>query len=184
MVVALYSAPEPSSGEILEMRVLPHIMTTEGIDDFFEAVKIDEGENQWAKEFEQLAIRPADELADPGPRGKLGFTPAIFEAGAFVVMDDGSSDEYDSTFGTTSVQREDEHPKDESSQQQGSIDRADDQNESRMVCEGHSHRRGSRSVSRRRRQRRHNFVQADEHLRGHPHILYRHLCRSNTQPLE
>ena len=77
MVEALYSTPEPSSGEVPEMRVLPHLMTAEKIKEFFEVVKIDEGENQWAKEFEQLTIKTADELADPGLRGKLAFTAAI-----------------------------------------------------------------------------------------------------------
>ena len=70
--------------DIIEM-----VMTAEEMNDFFEVVKIDEGENEWAKGFDQLAIKLADELADLGPRGKLDFTPAISEAGALIVIDDG-----------------------------------------------------------------------------------------------
>ena len=46
-------------------------MTDLEIHDFFEIVKIDEGENQWAKEFEQLAIKPADEPAEQDLAGSL-----------------------------------------------------------------------------------------------------------------
>ena len=126
---------------MLDMQVLPHLMVTREIDDFFPEVRLDEGENQWAKEFEQLAIKPADELADPAPRGKLVLTPQISEAGALIVIESGIGDEYDSTFGTTSVQREGEYPKDDCSQHQGSIDRSDNQSEAgpqtsmdRCVC--------------------------------------------------
>ena len=94
-VGALYSAPEPSSGEIPEMRVLPHLMTTEEITNFIEVAKFDEGENRWAKEFEQFAIRPGDELADPGPRGRFDRTPAISEEGALVVINDNGDNERD-----------------------------------------------------------------------------------------
>ena len=258
------------------MRILPHLMTTEEMNDFFAIVKIDEGEHQWTKEFEQLDVRPVDELADPGPRGRLDLTPAISAEGALVIIDSDLDDacggaltvigddgdgvfDSDGTdvrdsersrvdpvprrarrwppgpcvpatwparwacvccpeseavqcggrrrpsseplvrpirgFGpsgatqdsTNIVQRKDEYPRDmtissrqidESSQQQGLIDR-DIQSESRGVCQGHSHWPGSRSLFRRLRPRRrsfgwrqcrHNFVQADEHLRGHPHI--------------
>ena len=41
-----------------------------------EVVRIDSSENQWTKESGQLDIRPADELADPGPRGTFEPTPA------------------------------------------------------------------------------------------------------------
>ena len=74
------------------MRVLFHLMPTEEMNDFFEVVKIDEGENQWTKEFEQLDVRPADELVDPGPRGRLDRTPAISEDGALIVINDDGDD--------------------------------------------------------------------------------------------
>ena len=37
---------------------------------------IDSSENQWTKESGQLDVRPASELADPGPRGTFEPTPA------------------------------------------------------------------------------------------------------------
>ena len=69
------------------MRVLPHLMSPHEINDFFPMVKLDEGENQWACELEQGITRPAEELADQGPR-KVDFVPAMSQAGALVVTDD------------------------------------------------------------------------------------------------
>ena len=71
MVGALICEREPSSGGMADMRVLPHLMWEDEANDFFPIVKLDEGENQWASEFEQGIARPADELADPGLRGGL-----------------------------------------------------------------------------------------------------------------
>ena len=59
------------------MRVLPHLMSSHEINDFFPVVKLDEGENQLAHELEQGITRPSDELADPGPRGRIYFVPAM-----------------------------------------------------------------------------------------------------------
>ena len=69
MVEALFSEPEPSSEGMADMRVLPHLVMEYEANDLFFTVKLDEGENQWAIELEQGITRPADELADPGPRG-------------------------------------------------------------------------------------------------------------------
>ena len=77
MVEVLYSSPEPSTGPSADMRMLPHLMTLEEMNDLSSVVRIDESENQWNKESGQLDVRPADELADPGPRGKFEPTPAI-----------------------------------------------------------------------------------------------------------
>ena len=41
-----------------------------------EVLRIDSSENQWTKESGQLDVRPAAELADPGPRGTFEPTPA------------------------------------------------------------------------------------------------------------
>ena len=38
------------------MRMFPHLITPEKIDDLSTVVRIDEEENQWAKEFDQLDI--------------------------------------------------------------------------------------------------------------------------------
>ena len=54
----------------------------------FPIVKLDEGENQCGSELEQSITRLADELADPGPRGKVDFVPLLSEAGALIVADD------------------------------------------------------------------------------------------------
>ena len=54
------------------------------MDDLSTVVRIDEAENHWAKEFDQLETQPADELADPGPRGKRDLTPAISADGALI----------------------------------------------------------------------------------------------------
>ena len=76
MVEVLYSSAEPSDGPLSDMRMLPHLMSPEEMDDVSTIVRIDESENQWTKEAGQMDVRPADELADPGPRGKLEPTPA------------------------------------------------------------------------------------------------------------
>ena len=68
MVEALFSGPEPSSAGMADMRILPQPMSADEANDFFPIVKLDEGENQWASELEQGITRPADELANPGPR--------------------------------------------------------------------------------------------------------------------
>ena len=65
MVEALFSEPEPSSGGMADMRILPHLMSEDEANDFFPVVKLDEGENQWASELEKGVTRPADEFADP-----------------------------------------------------------------------------------------------------------------------
>ena len=67
------------------MRFIPHLMSTEEMNDFLAVVKIDEGENQWTRDVDELDIWPADELADPGPRGKLDLTPGISADGALTV---------------------------------------------------------------------------------------------------
>ena len=85
MVEALASESETSSGNMADMRVLPHLMSSDEINDFFSVVKLDEWENQWARELEQGITRPTDELAGPGPRGRVEFVPAIAEAGALVI---------------------------------------------------------------------------------------------------
>ena len=59
------------------MRVLPHLMSADEANDFLPIVELDEGENQWASELDQGITRPADELANPGPRGKVDFVPAL-----------------------------------------------------------------------------------------------------------
>ena len=46
------------------------------MNDVSEVVRIDSSENQWTKESGQLDVRPAVELADPGPRGTFEPTPA------------------------------------------------------------------------------------------------------------
>ena len=58
------------------MRILPHLMSRGEMDDVSEVVRIDSSENQWTKESGQLDVRPAVELADPGPRGTFEPTPA------------------------------------------------------------------------------------------------------------
>ena len=85
MVEALISEPEPSLGGMDHMRVLPHLMPEVGANDCLPVAKLDEGENQWASELEQGITRPAGELADPGPRGKVDFVPAMSQAGALMV---------------------------------------------------------------------------------------------------
>ena len=50
--------------------MLPHLMTPEEMDNLSFAVRIDEAETQWAKEFDQLDIRPADGWATQGLVGK------------------------------------------------------------------------------------------------------------------
>ena len=76
MVEVLYSSVGASAGTMADMRSLPHLMTRDEINDISEVVRIDSSENQWTKEPGQLDIRPADELADPGPRGTFEPTPA------------------------------------------------------------------------------------------------------------
>ena len=63
--------------------------------------KLDEGENQWASELEQGITRPADELADQGPRGQVDFVPALSEAGALIVTDDDLNDATNNDFNPT-----------------------------------------------------------------------------------
>ena len=89
MVEILHSATE--SGNVPEMRILPHLMDREEMDRFFEIASVHErvGEHDEAK--------PAEELADPGPRGRLEFTPAVFRDCALLIetiddSDDGDDD--------------------------------------------------------------------------------------------
>ena len=77
MVEALISDAGTPSGDRPDMYVLPHLMPTREIDEFFPVVRLDEGENQRAHELEQGITRPSGELSDPGPRGKLDFVPAL-----------------------------------------------------------------------------------------------------------
>ena len=58
--------------------MLPHLMTLKEMNDLSTVVRIDESENQRTKASSQLDVRPADELADPVPRGKFEPTPAIY----------------------------------------------------------------------------------------------------------
>ena len=88
IIETLISEPEPSSGGMADIRVLPHFMPEDEANDLFPIFKLDEGESQWAIEFEQVITRPADELAGPGPRGKVDFVPAMSQAGAIMVTDD------------------------------------------------------------------------------------------------
>ena len=76
MAEVLYSSPEPSTGSMPDMRMLPHLMSREEMDDISEVVRIDSSENQRTKESGQLDVRPADELADLCLRGKFEPTPA------------------------------------------------------------------------------------------------------------
>ena len=80
------------------MRILLHLMSTEEMDEFFAVVKIDAGENQWTQELNQVDIRLADELADPGPRGNIDLTPLIFAEGALIVTDNNHDDNNDVVF--------------------------------------------------------------------------------------
>ena len=59
-----------------DMRILPHLMSREEMNDVSEVVRIDSSDNQWTKESGQLDVRPAVELADPGPRGTFEPTSA------------------------------------------------------------------------------------------------------------
>ena len=45
------------------------------MNDISTIVRIDVPENQWTKESGQIDVRPADELADPGPRWRFEPTP-------------------------------------------------------------------------------------------------------------
>ena len=76
MVVVQYRSPGPSAGPSSDIRVPPHLMSPEEMNDILTIVRIDESENQWTKKTGQIDIRPADELADPGPRGRFEPTPA------------------------------------------------------------------------------------------------------------
>ena len=84
MVEVLYSKPEPDGGEQHEMTVLPHHMMKEDADQLYEVTKLDECSNSsWAD-----LIKPADDLSDPGPDGKLEFVPAMSKDGALLVRDE------------------------------------------------------------------------------------------------
>ena len=72
----------------------------------YEVVKINEGDNsEWTQ-----ALRPSEELADPGPNGKIEFTPALHRDGALSVhtVDNGNDVRQRLT------ELENEYPKDES----------------------------------------------------------------------
>ena len=85
MVEALISHATTPSGDKPDMRMLPHLMPTEEIDRFFPVVRLGEGENKWAHALEGGITRPSEELADPGPRGKLDFRTS--DAGSWCVCD-------------------------------------------------------------------------------------------------
>ena len=51
-------------------------MSPEEMDDVSTIVRIDEWKNQWPRGAGQIDVRPADEPADLGPRGKFEPTPA------------------------------------------------------------------------------------------------------------
>ena len=72
MVECLNAEFEQSSGPIPDMQVLPHLMPKDVADEFFEVVVLEDDGGAAAAE-----ARPSEELADPGPRGKLDFTPAV-----------------------------------------------------------------------------------------------------------
>ena len=76
MVKVLYSLSEPSTGPSSDMGVLPHLMSPEEMNDISTIVRIDESENQCTKESGQLDVRPADDLAVPGPSGRFDPAPA------------------------------------------------------------------------------------------------------------
>lgn len=99
MVETLISEPEPSSGGMADLSVLPHLMPEDEANDFFPIVKLDQAENQWASELEQRIPRPADELADPGPRGKVGSVPAMSHAGALAVTNDYLNRDFNTVIG-------------------------------------------------------------------------------------
>ena len=50
IVEVLYSSVGASAGTMADMRILPHLMTREEMDDMSEVVRIDSSENQWTKE--------------------------------------------------------------------------------------------------------------------------------------
>ena len=54
----------------------PHLLSPEEMDDVSTIVRIHESENQWTQEAGQIDVPPADELADPGLRGKFETTLA------------------------------------------------------------------------------------------------------------
>ena len=64
--------------------MLPQLMTPEEMDDLSTVARIDKAENQCATEFDQLDTRPADALAETGPRGKIDLTPAVSADGALI----------------------------------------------------------------------------------------------------
>ena len=88
MVEALISDAGTPSGDRPDMYVLPHLMPTQDIDEFFPVVQLDEGKNQWAHELEQSITRPSQELSDHGPRGRFDFVPVLSGAGAFAIDDE------------------------------------------------------------------------------------------------
>ena len=68
--------------------MLPHLMPPDEMDKLFPVVRLDGGESQWAHALEGGIARPSEELADPGPRGKLDFVPAMPGVGVFIIEDE------------------------------------------------------------------------------------------------
>ena len=158
--------------------VLPHLIDPNDMDSMYEIVKIDEGDNsEWTQ-----ALRPAEELADPGPRGKLEFTPSSHRDAALTVqvIEVGNNVQQQQLTET----KEDDYPKIDCrkrGQEKRSIDEETnhDAHCTRQKGDvpsngGRSRWRGSRSFP---RSLRPSFVKADEHLRGHPQ---RHCVRTNA----
>ena len=67
------------------MSMLPHLMPIDEIDKCFPIVRLDEGENQWAHALEGGITWPSEELADPGPWGKLDLVPAMPGVDVFII---------------------------------------------------------------------------------------------------
>lgn len=82
-----------------DLTILLHLMDKEHIDRHYAVAKIDEGCNRGWTDL----IRPADELADPGPDGHLEFSPVMSRDGALMIE---SEDIY---FGTTTVDDDNDH---------------------------------------------------------------------------
>ena len=185
MAGVMVSAPGPEPGFAL---MLPHLMDATDMDDLYEIVKIDEGDNsEWTEK-----LRPAEELSDPGPDGRLDFTPALHRDGALTIqtVDDG-----DATQQLELTERENDYPKNDS-RKQGKVKRVygglrgeqeclidegtnrdgqyTEHGEVASSTGGRSRWRGSQHFS---RSLRPNFVKADEHPRGHPQ---RHCVRTNS----
>ena len=84
MVEALFSERETSSGSMADMRVLPLDVVARD-QRLIPCGQVGRGGEAMANDLEQGIIRPSDELADPGPRGRIDFVPAMCVAGALMI---------------------------------------------------------------------------------------------------